>query len=193
MTRTVPLPALAPVRRFMRDERGSATIEFTIFVPSFLFLFLSSFESGMLMLRQVMLDRAVDQTIREVRIGAFNHLAGDPQRMYEAIRADMCDRRGNVGDCRDDLKIEMQQADPRDWGASIATLAERAQCVDRLDDDTRALTNFRPGVENQLMVLRVCELFDPFFPTVGLGAVLAQGDGYYALSAMTAYVLEPTR
>lgn len=176
-------------RAFLRDEAGSSTIEFTIFVPSFLFLFLSSFESGMMMVRQVMLDRALDQTVRNVRIGAFDSLK--PEEVYDALKDFMCARRTNIANCQNELKLEMRQVDPRDWAVSLGAFQARPQCVNRADPDSVPATNFTPGVENQLMLLRVCQLFDPFFPTIGLGSILAQGDGYYALAATSAYVIEP--
>lgn len=44
------------------------------------------------------------------------------------------------------------------------------------------------------MLVRVCALFEPFFPTTGLGMMMrynARGD--YALVATTAFVNEPSR
>ena len=42
------------------------------------------------------------------------------------------------------------------------------------------------------MILRACSLFDPFFPTTGLGASIPKrSGGAYALISLTSYVVEP--
>ena len=49
------------LRGLARSEDGTATIPVLIFVPFFLLFLLSSVEMGMLMIRHVLLERAVDQ------------------------------------------------------------------------------------------------------------------------------------
>jgi len=100
----------------------------------------------------------------------------------------MCQTGRNNPDCMTELKLEMQQVDPRNWG----TVQAEGSCVDRADDDTIVSTNFTPGVQNQLMILRACILFDPFFPTLGLGATLPEDDGAYRIRSTTSYVVEPS-
>lgn len=170
---------------FGRDERGVATVEFVLIAPVFLTLFLSCFEAGVLMTRQVMLDRALDITVRGVRLGQFDTV--DPNRMHEELKAAMCRLAMTGPACMADLKLEMQPVDPRAW----STIDAEADCVDREDADSLPATNFVPGAENQLMLLRACEVFDPFFPTTGLAAQIMGPKGVYALVSSTAYVIEP--
>lgn len=83
----------------------------------------------------------------------------------------------------------MQQVDPRNW----SMLAGPADCVDR-SDPGRPVGEFTPGRSNHLMVLRACALFDPFFPTSGLGARLTKvSGGAYALVAVSSFAIEPVR
>jgi hypothetical protein len=50
------------------------------------------------------------------------------------------------------------------------------------------------GGNNELMMVRVCALFRPMFPSTGLGLNLRyDGDGNYAIVATTAFVNEPSR
>ena len=43
------------------------------------------------------------------------------------------------------------------------------------------------------MLLRACSLFDPYFPTSGLGARLPRESGNaYALVSSTTFVIEPS-
>jgi len=67
---------LAGLRDLRRKEDGNATIEFAILFPAFIMIFLSAFESGLLMTRQVLLDRAVDLTVRDIRLRTW--LPGPP-------------------------------------------------------------------------------------------------------------------
>ena len=73
------------LRRFRRSEEGNGTIEFVLFVPFFLALFLSSFELGMLLARNVMLDRGLDIAVRQVRLGQM-----DPVN-HDNMKAAVCD------------------------------------------------------------------------------------------------------
>ena len=59
---------LKQFRKFRRDEGGNPTMEFIIFLPLFMFMFLMSFEAGYYMLRGVMLERGVDMAVRQVRL-----------------------------------------------------------------------------------------------------------------------------
>ena len=48
------------------------------------------------------------------------------------------------------------------------------------------------GLNNQLMILRACVLFDPMTPGSGLGKALPkESEGAYALVATSSYVMEP--
>ncbi len=56
-------------RRRSPEEDGTATIPFLLFLPFFMMLVISSLEMGMLMLRHVMLERALDMSVRDLRLG----------------------------------------------------------------------------------------------------------------------------
>ena len=53
--------------RFRKDEDGAATVEFVLVAPMFLGLVLATFESGWMMTQSMMLERGLDQTVRELR------------------------------------------------------------------------------------------------------------------------------
>lgn len=167
-------------RRLLRSEDGSATIEFVLLFPAFIALFLATFELGMTMMRQVMLDRALDLAVRDVRVGTLDPVTHDDLKRAICARAQM------IPDCANQVRLEMLRVDPRNWRG----VADEADCVDRADRSRPART-FVPGVSNQLVVVRACALFDPYFPTTGLGAELAEGRGFYALLSSSAFVVEP--
>lgn len=177
MTRSV----LHFLRRFRRSETGSGTIEFAIMVPVMLGLCLSAIELGILLTRQVMLDRGLDLAVRAVRIGAM------PVVDHDTLKAAICEGAVIIPDCENQIKLEMRPVSPRAW----ANLPLQADCIDR-EDDALPVRTFVPGQENDLMILRACTLFDPFFPTTGLGAAIPkESGGAYALLSTTSYVVEP--
>jgi len=169
------------LRRFRKSQDGSATIEFTLLVPLMLGFCLSNIELGILLTRQVMLDRGMDLAVRDVRVGAMEDVT------HDNLKAAICAGALIIPDCVNQLRLEMVPTDPRDW----ESLPAQADCVDR-EDDSIPVREFTPGQQNQLMLLRACSLFDPFFPTTGLGAEIPRMSGdAYALVATTSYVVEP--
>jgi hypothetical protein len=182
-------------RSFRRSEEGSATIEFVIWFPLFWGLFIWSFEQGMYLARQVVLDRAVDLAVRNVRLGAFDDLVDSGQSgsqqtaaLHDAVKERVCEFAFMIPDCLNQLRLEMQQVNPRSW----SMLDGSADCVDRAAPG-RPAGQFTAGQSNQLMVLRACALIDPHFPSSGLGARLEKvSGGAYALVAVTSFAIEPT-
>ena len=76
---------------------------------------------------------------------------------------------------------------------AMPTTAPR--CID-IDSDIDPIddTTFIGGDNNELMLVRVCALFQPMFPTTTLGMQMpTDGNGNYALVVSSAFVNEPTR
>lgn len=168
-------------RRFRKNEDGNSTIEFVILFPFIMTIFLSSFEMGLMMIRHVMLERGLDLAVRAVRIGTTDQVESDQ------LRDMICSGAGIINDCRSNLRVEMVRIDPLDW----QDLPRRADCIDR-NDPAAPAREFSTGGMNDLMVLRVCALFDPFFPMTGLGFRMPKESGdAYALVSTSAFVMEP--
>lgn len=167
--------------RFARSESGSATIEFAITFPAVLFLMLSGVELGMVTLHHSMLERAMDMTIRDIRLSTGTA----PQ--HDAIKTLICQRAGFIENCDVNLRLEMIQVDPRAWVA----ISPDPDCTDQ-SEEVSPVRNFVNGLENELMILRACAKFDPVFPTTGLGQnMVKDGAGQYALVSTSAFVQEP--
>ncbi len=173
------------LRRFRRSEDGSATIQVVMMLPVFLTFFLSSFELGMLLTRQMMLDRAMDLTVREVRLGHVTTVT--EEAMHSALKTMICDTIGIMPDCSRLLRLEMLRIDPRNWN----TPSTRAPCIDTKAENEPVI-ELTIGGSNEMMLLRACALFDPYFPTTGLASKLERESGdLYALLSSSAYVVEP--
>lgn len=170
---------------FRREQDGNATIEFVLLFPAFIFLFLTGFESGYYMVRNVMLERAVDIAVRDVRLG------NGRVPTFVALKQRICDEATILPDCMQNLQVEMRPVDIQPGG--VAVMAGPARCVDlNSSDDPLTGTTYNVGQVNNMMVLRVCALAEPLFPTTGIGVGMqVDGFGNYALVATTAFVNEP--
>lgn len=169
------------LRQFHRAEAGSSTIEFVIIFPAFFTFFLSTFELGMLETRHVMMDRGLDIAVRKIRLGQLEPVT------HEGFKQAVCNAAAIIPDCMNQIKLEMRRLDPFAWVA----IPPVADCVDR-NDANIAVREFTPGASNELMLIRACALFDPYFPTTGLGASLPRvSGGAYGLISAASYVIEP--
>jgi hypothetical protein len=166
---------------FRRAESGTATIEFVILFPVFMMLVLSGIEAGMLMTRQLMLERGLDLTMRSLRLGAI----GNPT--HDVVRRDICKNAVIIPNCEDVVMLELRQVDTLAWNVPL----QGGKCVDR-NAEINLADNFNPGGRNQLMMVRACAIFDPMFPGAGLGARLPRDQsGGYRLMATTGFMNEP--
>lgn len=174
------------IRAFARSESGSSSIEFVIIFPVFFMMFLMIVESGVISVRHVMLERGVDITLREVKIGAI----ANPTRALLLDR--ICELAGVIPNCDQEVQIEMVRRNPRSW----ITIDRAVACIDR-GAPAQPVVEFTTGGNNELVYVRVCARIDPFFPTTGLGkAIVAQNSGSaaagsYALVSDGAFVVEP--
>ncbi|WP_323778767.1 TadE family protein [Leisingera sp.] len=169
------------LRRFRQREDGNATVEFAIVIPAFLMILMSTVELGMINLRHSQLERALDETVRTIRLGT----GGDMQ--HDDLRDEICGRSGFIDECSTSLRLEMLQIDPYSWTAIDPT----PDCVNRVED-IQPVRSFENGQSNELMFIRACMKFNPIFPTWGLGTNLSKdGDGRVNLIASSAFVQEP--
>ncbi len=174
--------ALAKILRlFRRSEEGSATVEFVLVFPMFMVLFTSAFEVGLMMTRHVMLERGLDMAVREVRLNTG--AAPSPDQFKSMI----CDGAGIIPDCMNTLKLEMRPIDPRNW----SNIPRKADCVNT-NQPFLPNRNFEAGTQNQIMIVRACSLFSPFFAATGIGFDIPRYSGdFYALISISAFVMEP--
>ncbi|WP_373354408.1 TadE/TadG family type IV pilus assembly protein [Pseudoroseicyclus sp. CXY001] len=174
------------LRRILWAEDGSSTVEFVLMAPVFILIFVSAFEVGALMLRNVMLDRALDIAVRDVRLGLVG--GADDEEYYDNLKERICDRALVVPNCMSELKLEMRRVHP----VAMRLMPVDADCVDRAERGKPA-REFTHGGDHELMILRACTLFDPFFPTGGLGSPIPRrSDGTYALVSVSSFVIEPS-
>jgi hypothetical protein len=168
--------------RGFRREDGTATIEFVMAVPVLLTVFMASFESGLLMTRAIMLEQAVDITMRELRLGHYTLPDAD------LLKAEICKRTVIFKSCEDNIMIEMTRVSTLNWALPKTDVA----CVDR-EEEIQPVTVLQIGQQNDVMLIRVCVIQDALFPTSKYGLRLAtDAQGGYGLVTVSAFVTEPS-
>lgn len=171
--------------RMRREESGSSTVEFVILFPMFMAIFFAGFESGYMMLRTVMLERSVDIAVRQLRLGT-----PEPPSFVE-FKGQICANTFFVQNCDDVVQVQLEPVNMTTWGP----LGGPARCRDvESTIDPFDQTSYSVGLNNELMMVRVCALFRPMFPTTGLGLKMQyDGQRNYAIVVTTAFVNEPSR
>jgi hypothetical protein len=170
------------LRTFGVSERGVATVEFVVVFPFFVGVFLSSYEVAIMNMRAVMMERAMDIAVREIR------LAGGAEIEHDDVRQGICDAALLIPECTDTMKIELTRVDRDNWTTSIDPDPD---CRDRLDE-IKPPKNVQNGQQNDLMLMRICAVVDPIFPTFGVGRTIPKDrSGGYILLASSAFVNEP--
>jgi Flp pilus assembly protein TadG len=175
--------AKARIARFWRHQDGATTLAAVLFIPLFLMIFMSSVEISTLAIRQAMLDRAVDQTSRILRLGI------EPLPDHALLKRAICNRLAIVPGCIENLTVEVVEVDKTSWSTTRAGTA--ATCVDLSEEATPEMLIQR-GQSDQLMLMRVCLKVKPMMPGAGVGARLTtDGSGALALVVATVFVNEP--
>jgi hypothetical protein len=176
------------LRRFLRDESGTATIEFLFIFPIVFLIFTASVESSMYMARYVMLDRGVDIVVRQLRLGTLGNIS------HQDLKRTIC-RQGlmieSTGDCMNRLRVWMQPI----RSANLEINIPANTCVDRADEINVAeppANELSLGASNEIMVMRVCFKEWPMFPTTVLSVRMPrQADGSVAMYVTSVFVNEP--
>lgn len=191
-------------RQFHLNEDGNATVEFVLLFPLYMWVFVSSIESGLMMTRNAMLERGVDLVVRELKLNT----TWKPDE--DDLKRTICDVGGMFDNCEDNLRIEVHRINPR----NPVYPSPQPTCKDRRDapippDQSPDL--FASVGQNELVMLRVCALIDPIIPNykfsrvffagtedeqqlsmLGLGSMVPlQAGGGLALVVTTMYVSEP--
>lgn len=171
------------IRRFLRRESATATVEFVLSVPVLLMVFMASIESGLFMTRYISMDRAVDITMRNLRLGQY------PNPDHDLLKREICSRTSIIQDCQNSIRIDLQPVDSNTW--AMPTTA--TQCLDRSAPIRPSIAVF-PGQPNDLMLVRVCVVQDPVFPSSGIGLLLRRVEdtaGGYGLITVSSFANEP--
>jgi len=167
-------------QRFRRDRRGATAVEFALVAPMLLALIFGTIETGWTMVQTIMLDRALDTTVRALRIG---QLVNPTQ---QSVRQAICAEAMLLIDCNNALALEFV---PIVNAASYP--ADNARCVDR-SGALNPVLRFNTGGRAQTVFVRACFVVEPLTPGLGLGLALSKDStGAYRIIAKSGFVNEP--
>lgn len=169
------------LKRFRRDKNGAASVEFVIIAPVYLGIMFSMFEAGWLMTQSMMLERALDVTVRDLRLG----LQADTS--HQNFKNLICDKASIIRDCEENVLLELV---PITTSADVPT---QTICRDRTAGvGVDPVVTFNPGARSEIMFMRACVVIDPLMPGMGLGLHLPKDtSGGFALVSYSAFVNEP--
>lgn len=183
MIRSVLHRTASAWRRFRNTEQGSGATELVIVLPLMMGVFMSAMECGLYMTRQILLERAVDIAVRDLRLG----LIEDPN--HDKLKDRVCANASIIPNCDTQIRMELVRISTTDWNFPPEAVA----CVDR-DEEIDLSLDLDPGVANELMLVRVCLIQDAIFPNTDFAEGISySGDdaGGYALISTSAFVNEP--
>lgn len=172
---------LGAMMRKGRSEDGSTAIEFVIALPLLFAIFMMSMEAGVTLMRKVMLDRALDITIRDLRLGALDNAT------HDQVRDAVCENAFLLPGCRANLTLELTAVTLTTWTAPQVDV----QCVDRATEIT-PVNAFTQAGQTRPTLVRACMVIDLIFPTSGLGLGLPTDElGGFRLVATSVFINEP--
>ena len=173
--------------RFKADETGAASVEFVIIAPLYFALMLSTFEAGWLMTKSMMLERGMDLTMRDLRLGVY------PNPSHQDMKKIICDNAAILKDCEASMLLELV---PITTAADVPG-ANNTVCRDRSSptDPTPTVTfnTTRGDRVLETMYVRACVMVDPLVPGIGLALHLPKDPtGGIAMVSYGAFVNEPS-
>lgn len=166
------------LRRFMRDVRGVAALEFGFIAPPFFFLLFSMFEVGLTYTADAVLQSAVNDTARMIRTGQVQ----SQSLTREQFRTLVCENISVLLSCDARLQIDVR----RFTAFGGAGFSDPLDSNGNFRDDYR----FEPGNPCDVILVRAFYEWDPVTP--GLGDYMSNmGSGGRLLMGTAAVRNEP--
>lgn len=161
------------IRQFCLGRQGAASLEFVVTFPILFVMSVLSINLSFTMVQATLLERALDLTVRDLRLGNIT----DPA-MAELEQA-ICDRMVILGNCRGSLTLEFTLVDP----VTFSMPPRMGPCTvrDAEAELARAGQSYATGGQNELMLVRAC---------VEVENIIVRS-GNMQLYARSAYVVEP--
>jgi Flp pilus assembly protein TadG len=178
------------ITRAWRREDGTAAVEFVLALPVIMAIFMASFESGLVMVRSIMLEQSLDIVMRELRLGHLRDING--ATTTARVKTEICNRTVIFPDCTNDLRLQLTKVDTSN-GSAWALPTPEVTCVDSSATEIDPSLVLQIGAENDLMIVRACIRLRAIFPTTGIGLGLDKdSQGAYKVVARSAFSIEPS-
>ncbi len=167
-----PLTFVAALRRFRRNRRGSAAVEFAMVAPMFIALLFAILESAMVFFASQVLETVTQDSARMIMTGQ-EQTAGRTQVQF---KSDLCAKVVALFDCANGITVDVESF------PQFSTVA-LPNPTDANGNYTPP-SNYLPGGPGDIVVVRVFYQW-PIFVT-GLGFNLADLTGSKRLLTATA-------
>lgn len=167
------------VCQFRRDRAGAASVEFVMIAPLYFAFVFSMFEAGWLMTKSMMLERGLDLTIRDLRVGSDSWVENTD------FKDVICGHAKIIRDCKASMSLQRVPV------KTASDIPDKVQCVDRTAPikPSKSVPIDEP---DSFMYVSACVFVKPLFPFLGLGLHLPKDEhGGMALIAYAAFVTEP--
>jgi len=166
-------------------------MEFVILFPVVITLFIAAFETGMILSRQVLLERSLDEAVRLLRLvrTITDPVTGDPRPLTAAdIQQAICDNTRAIPNCETVLVVQLSVIDEATYDIPTPDVV----CVNREELEVQPANSFVQGVDNDLVLIRTCAVIDRLLPFSGFGLNLVRDDtGGMHMVASSVFVNEP--
>lgn len=175
-----------------RNQRGSAAVEFALVAPLFLALVFSILEAGWFFFINSAVEQANATAARLIRTGQAQNATdadGNPIYSQDAFYNEICRVVSNFGDCDKTLTVDVSRFATFD---ALAADVSDPVCRDQ-DDPTIQGAQFSAadyGVQNEIIRVRVCYLYNPVNPALGLKMKTGK-HGFKQLVAQSIFRNEP--
>lgn len=177
------ITTLAWLKAQFHREDGLATVEFVLVFPIAILIMFMAGESAAINVRKTNLDRALEMTIRELRMGMVTNPTSG------SLRSSICQKMGNPDNCSNNLTLELNVVSITTSNLTVPSLT--ATCVNR-SANINTQPNFNAGLANELVLVRACYVIDVIFPTSVASVTVADSAGTeHRLISTTAFVNEP--
>lgn len=144
----------------IRDRSGATAVEFAIVAPVFFTVTFATFEVGWFYFVNSQVDAAQLEAARFVRTGQAQEAGFDKDEFFDAV----CPKLAVLGDCDTRMTVEVQTF------ATFAALAADTSptvCADAAPSELAAIA-YDPGLDNQIVRLRLCFIYNTINPTIGI-------------------------
>lgn len=163
----------------VKDNSGSAAIEFAFVAAPFFFLVFGLLEISLIFIVSVTLEHGLNEATRQIRTGSFQSTGGDRAK----FERDICSELFGLLDCETNLGIDVRTFD-KFAGAGFASGTDTNGNYDP------GSLQFAPGTRNEIVLARAFyewELIIPF-----ISSPLSNLDnGNLLITASTAFRNEP--
>lgn len=175
-------------KSLFRDQSGASAVEFALVAPIFLAFMFSLFEIGWYYYVRSIVDSATLDAARLIETGQIQNLSGSAAQQEQAVFTAVCRILKSFGDCDERLTVDIRVF-PDFAALALANENETPTCADATQSQINNIP-FQPGNDLQIVRMRVCFLYTPVNPIIGL-SLREEGSTFRRLVSLAMFCNEP--